>query len=389
MLDALTTSTPRHDAPLWPEDGKTWVMEPRHHAPGLDSLLRWAFEIGAHRIAFQTGHPVWLGVHGRNRRVTAGRLTESQIGEITNHLYGADGMARLQGGQDFDTLYVIPVDRVRRLRFRLNACSTRTERRVGANIVLRPIADLPPPLEQQRVEPTILDAYRPRDGMVIVGGGTGSGKSTLIGGMTRAKLQEPHGHYNIVEGAAPVEFLLEGFALDSPTSTMNQSEIPKDYPSFDAFLRGCMRREPTDIIVGECRDGATMTASINAAISGHALTTTIHANDGPSTIQRMVSLCPSDERENLINGMAQSLRLVINQRLIPTIDGKRTAIREFVAFDRSLRTRFLRTPPEEWASVMREATETDGQSFRVAIQRALDEDLINEDTARRELREVG
>ena len=201
MLDSLSLSeypdVVSSPSNFWPDEGLAWVTEVRKHAPGLDSLLGWAFELEASRVAFQTGHPVWVRVHGRNRRATASTLDETQIAQIANHLYGADGTARLQGGSDFDVSYEIPIDRSRRLRFRLNATPIRTSRRAGANIVLRPIADLPPSLEAQLVEPAILAAFRPREGMVIVSGGTGSGKSTLIAGMTVAKLQDTYGHYNI------------------------------------------------------------------------------------------------------------------------------------------------------------------------------------------------
>ena len=160
---------------VWPDEGARWVQEPRKSAPGLDSLLTWAFRSGASRVAFQTGHPVWVVIHGRNYRATRAPIDDGEFSQIVNHLYGADGMARLQGGNDFDTAYAIPLDRSTRLRFRLNATPTRTSRRDGGNIVLRPIADLPPSLEDQLVEQGILDAYRPREGMVIVAGATGSG----------------------------------------------------------------------------------------------------------------------------------------------------------------------------------------------------------------------
>jgi len=306
---------------------------------------------------------------------------------IVNHLYGADGMARLQGGNDLDTAYAIQLDRSTRLRFRLNATSTRTSRRDGGNVVLRPIADMPPPLSAQGVEPGILDAYRPRQGMVIVSGATGSGKSTLIAGMTVAKLMDQDGNFNIVEGAAPVEFLLE--RVRGPCSTINQTEIPRDLPTFAAFVRGAMRREPTDIIVGECRDSETMDAAIQAAISGHVLTTTIHANDVALTMQRIASLCPPAERENLVSAVAQSLRLVINQRLAPSTDGRRTALREYLVFDADLRGQFLRTEPGEWPALTRRAVEAQGQSFRVAIDRALEAGRISEQTAAFERRQVG
>jgi defect in organelle trafficking protein DotB len=386
MFDGVMLTSPAAYAGrstyAWPEAGLRWVAESRKRAPGLDSLLTWAFRQRASRVAFQTGHPVWVMIHGRNYIATPMPLDESEFSHIVNHLYGADGMARLQGGKDFDTAYAVQINRSTRLRFRLNATPTRTSRRDGGNIILRPIPDLPPSLEDQLVEPGILDAYCPRQGMVVVSGGTGSGKSTLIAGMTVAKLQDPDGHYNIVEGAAPVEFLLE--RIRGLSSTMNQTEIPRDMESFPAFIRGCMRREPTDIIVGECRDSETMGAAVQAAISGHLLTTTVHANDVALTMQRITSLCPARERENLISAVAHSLRLVINQRLARSADGKRTALREFLVFDNALRNKFLRTDPAEWPALTRNAVENQGQSYRVAIARALEDGRISEQVAAHE-----
>lgn len=387
MLDSvslLANSEATANDICWPEEGKRWIQEPRKSAPGLDSLLTWAFGFGASRIGFQPGHPIWVRVHGRNYKATTRNLDDGEFSSIVNHLYGADGMARLQGGNDFDTTYSIPIDRSTRLRFRLNATPTRTARRDGGNIVLRPIADLPPTLAEQRVEKGILDSYCAGEGMVIVSGGTGSGKSTLIAGMTVTKLLDPEGNYNIVEGAAPIEYLLE--RVRGSRSTINQTEIPRDLASFPLFIRGCMRREPTDIIVGECRDSETMGAAIQAAISGHLLTTTVHANNVPLTFQRIASLCPADERENSISAMAQSLRLVINQRLCQTVDGRRTALREFLAIDSTLRNKFLVTDPREWPALTQRAVAEQGQSYAMAIDRALSEGLITEEVARTQLR---
>ncbi len=386
---AESAAPPHLGVPSWPEAkcALRWIEEPRRHAPGLDSLLTWAFESQAHRIHFQTGHPVWVGIHGQNYRVTEHAIDDYEFSQITNHLYGADGMARLQGGKDIDTAYAIAINRSTRLRFRLNGTAPRTARRDGGNIVLRPIADMPPPLEAQLVENAILENYRPGHGMVIVAGATGSGKSTLIAGMTAAKLKDPDGHYNIVEGAAPVEFLLE--QIRSPSSTMNQTEIPRDLPTFAAFVRGAMRREPSDIIVGECRDSETMDAAIQAAISGHVLTTTIHANTVPATMQRIASLCPPSERENLIAAVAHSLRLVINQRLARSTDGRRTPLREILVFDGSLRNKFLRADASDWPALTAQAVEETGQSYRAAIANALAAGRIAEATAAFQMRQIG
>ena len=390
MLDSLTAPPAVADAvgPHWPDDGKLrWVEEPRKSAPGLDSLLVWAFSAKASRIAFQSGHPVWVRIHGQNYRVTSRGFDDYEFSQVVNHLYGADGMARLQMGKDFDTAYSISLSRSSRLRFRLNATPTRTPRRDGGNVVMRPIADMPPSLGDQLVEQGILANCRPGHGMIIVSGATGSGKSTLIAGLTVAKLLDPSGNYDIIEGAAPVEFLLE--QVRGPNSTINQTEIPRDLPSFAAFVRGAMRREPTDIIVGECRDSETMDAAVQAAISGHVLTTTIHANNVPLTMQRIASLCPPGERENLISAVAQSLRLIVNQRLARSSDGKRTPLREFLVFDAELRDQFLRTDPSEWPALTNRAVEEKGQSYKAAIARALETGRITEATAAYELRQIG
>ena len=378
-MNAIT----RIDKESWPDEGQRWITEPRRHAPGLDGLLAWSTAQGASRISFHTGKPVWLRVHGRNSPATQHALDEADMAAIVNHLYGADGTARLQGGQDFDVAYEIHVTRSKRLRYRLNATPTQTSRGGGANVVLRPIPDLPPPLKDQLVEAMILDNCRPASGMVIVSGSTGSGKSTLIGGITVAKLMDPGGNYNILEAAAPVEFLLKG-----PSSTIDQCEIPRDLPTFEAFIRGTTRREPTDIIVGECRDTGTMSAALNAAMLGSTLTTTIHADNVPLTIQRIAALCGNEERENLLSSAAQSLRLIVNQRLAFSTDGKRTALREILVFNEALRETLMRSDAGDWPDITKQAVLEQGQSYEVAIQRALQEGRIVETEATRQRKRI-
>ena len=106
------------------------------------------------------------------------------------------------------------------------------------------------------------------------------------------------------------------------------------------------------------------------------------------TIQRIVSLCPVDKRKALTVAIAQTLRLVVNQRLVPSTDGKRTALREYLVFDRRVRRKLAETDPDRWPSLIEELLETEGQSFRVASRRALEAGLITEETVRTRLRDV-
>jgi len=136
---------------IWEGEGENWVAEPGKRAPGLDALLWWATRIGASRIAFQSAHPVWIRVHGRNSRATQTSLSEAEIGRIVNHLYGGDGVARLQGGGDFDVIYEIGVGARRRIVFWANATSICVDGSVSAKIVVRPIHDMRQSLEQVSV----------------------------------------------------------------------------------------------------------------------------------------------------------------------------------------------------------------------------------------------
>ncbi len=188
---------PEHpeDPYAWGDEGERWVKDPRREAPALDAFLTHAHRLGAEQVMFSTFQPASFRLWGVNRKVLSrDPLDEKDAGMIVNHLYGADGMARLQGGGDINVMYQIGSPRKGTLRFRCNVTATTASRGAGANVVIRPVRDLPQPLEQQNVEPAILAHYRMTKGMMLVSGATGSGKSTLIGAMTVEKLRDPAAH---------------------------------------------------------------------------------------------------------------------------------------------------------------------------------------------------
>ena len=389
MLDrpSREPETP-HDPYAWVDAGERWVKEPRRAAPALDAFLTHAHRLGAEQVMFSTFQPASFRLWGRNRKVmTRDPLDENDASMIVNHLYGADGMARLQGGGDINVMYQIGSPRKGTLRFRCNVTAITASRGAGANVVIRPVRDLPQPLGEQNVEPEILAHYRMTKGMMIVSGATGSGKSTLIGAMTVEKLRDPDAHRNIIECAEPVEFLLD--RVQSVTSTISQSEIPRNVKSFEDFMAGAMRRQPTDIIIGECRKPEHMIATIQAAISGHATATTIHAETVPLTMQRVASLLPPAQLKDAMISCAQALRLVINQRLVKSRDGKWTPLREFLVCDAPYRKRLASARADDWPQITAEAVDEQGQSYTKAIGVALAEGRIDEETAEKVRQEIG
>jgi len=332
---------------------------------------------------------VFVQLHGRLRIVTSRPLNEGEVEDAVNRLYGADGQARLKGSDDFDVSYEVQPDRRTRMRFRVNATSVLSQGDDGAAIVARTLPSRAPTLADLGVEAGIMAAYQPGDGIVIIAGGTGNGKSTLLAAMTRAMLEDPDSHRAILEYSSPIEFVFD--EIQGTSATIEQTEIPRHLPDFPTAIRNAMRRAPSNIIVGECRDAETITAAVDAAITQHVVYTTIHASRITDTMQRVVSLCPDGKRRALTVAFAQSLRLIVNQRLVLSTDGKRTALREFLVFDDKLRRRFLDTDPDRWPGLAQDMVDAGehGQSFGAAIRRAEAEGRITAADAHVHLKGLG
>ena len=375
---------PVSNVALFPSSAPSDGFWPGEAAPfsrdTLDSLFEWAFRLGASDLRLQTHLPVFVQLHGRMRQVTRRTFTEREVDEAVNRLYGAEGVARLKRGEDFDVSYEVQPDRRTRFRFRVNATAVLAHGDDGGAVVARALPVQSRALSEQNVEPEIIRACMPRTGLVFIAGGTGNGKSTLQAGITRGRLEDPDSHVAILEYSSPIEFTFDD--VDGTTATISQSEIPRHLLSFAAGIRNAMRRAGDVIIIGECRDGETMAAAAQAALTDHAVYSTIHAGTLSETVQRIVSLCPMEERVALTVAVAQTLRLIVNQRLVPSLDGTRTALREFLAFDRPMRRRMADTNPDRWPALVEDMlAEGHGQSFEQAIQRALAVGRISEAVA--------
>jgi defect-in-organelle-trafficking protein DotB len=364
---------------IWPGERASFTRE------CLDDLFAWAWQLGASDIRLQTHEPVRIQIHGRLQQVTRRALSENEVEDAVNKVYGADGQARLKQGEDFDVSYEVAPDRRTRMRFRVNATAVLTRGNDGGALVARTLPNKAKRLDEQNVEKIIVESCLPHDGLVLIAGGTGNGKSTLMAGMTRKRLEDPDSHSVILEYSAPIEFIFDDIC--GPTAMISQSEVPRHIPSFEAALRNGMRRAGDVIIIGECRDAETMTAVADAAITSHAVYSSIHAGTAAETIQRVVSLCPVDKRKAVTVAIAQSLRLVVNQRLVRSTDGTRTALREFLVFTRPIRRRLSETDPDQWPNLIEALLETEGQNYSVAMRRALEEGRITEQTARKEMKE--
>jgi len=351
--------------------------EPLHFgADNLEPVLAHCSKIGASDITFQTGEPVIVEIRGHIYKITKHKLSTSEVGDILNSLYGPNGTTQILSGHDVDTHYEFRPTRTERYRFRVNGTGCQVEGHHGIQLTLRTIPAEPPQLSQLGLQKEIVDAIAPREGVVYVTGATGSGKSTLLAAMIREIVEDPDCNRKVLTYEAPIEFVFD--AIEKPTAVVSQSEIPRHLPTFADGVRNALRRKPRLILVGEARDPETIAAVIEAALTGHPVYTTLHTTGVPETIRRLVGTFPAEERGGRTIDIIETLRLIICQKLVPTVDGKQVALREFLVFTEEVRDILLESDPNQVTAVTRRLMNERGQSMLIDAKKKLDAGIIPE-----------
>lgn len=351
--------------------------EPVRFTPAcLAQLLIHCQNFSASDITLQTGEPVFAEVYGRLLRITRRKLSNTEVSEILNLIYGPNGSAQILSGVDIDTHYEFRPNRNERYRFRVNATGCLVEGHDAIQITFRTIPRTPPRLSELNLEPKLIHALAPPQGIVYVTGSTGSGKSTLLAAIIRDLAEKKDSHRKILTYEAPIEFVYD--AIDMPSAMVSQSEIPRHLPSFAAGVRNALRRKPRLILVGEARDPETIGAAIEAALTGHPVYTTLHSNGVAETLRRLVNSFPADEARGRMIDIIETIRVVIWQQLVPSLDGKRVALREFLVFDEKLRDELLDSKLENISANTRRLLKKYGQPMSLDAKRKFDAGLIAE-----------
>lgn len=342
----------------------------------VNDILIHCVKLGASDVTFQTGEPIMAEVYGRLHKITRRRLNNTEVGDIVNAMYGPNATTTIMSGRDIDTHYEIRPNRSDRFRFRINGTGCQVEGHDGIQITARTIPTEPPKLDSMNLSPAILGALAPEQGVVYVTGATGSGKSTLLAAIIRSITEDAESHRKVLTYEAPIEFVFD--SVEKISSIVSQSEIPRHLPSFAAGVRNALRRKPRLILVGEARDPETISAVMEAAMTGHPVYTTLHSNGVAETIRRLVVTFPSEERQGRTVDIIETVRLVISQRLVPTVDGKRVALREYLIFDEKIRDILLETDILNITNVVRKLVREHGQTMEADAKQKFEAGMITE-----------
>lgn len=344
----------------------------------LDKVLVYCSKLDASDITLQTGEPVIAEIHGKLCKITKRNLFNAEVGEVLNSIYGPNGTTQILSGKDVDTHYEVRPSRSERFRFRVNGTGCQVEGHDGIQMTLRTIPSAPPSVDKLGLEPELFNALAPEEGVVYVTGATGSGKSTLLASIIRYIAEQEESHRKILTYEAPIEFIFD--SVEKPSSIVSQSEIPRHLPNFAAGVRNALRRKPRLILVGEARDRETISAVMEAALTGHPVYTTLHSNGVSEVMRRLVTTYPADERHGRTIDIIETIRLIIWQKLVPTVDGKRVALREFLVFDEEVRDILLDKDPETVTSETRRLLKERGQTMHQDAKLKFDEGIISERT---------
>src|SRR6201991_2992651 len=288
----------------------------------IDAFLKLGTDQGCSDIHFAVGLPPMLRMHGDLLPIKFRDLSQAELEGYIAEIMGRAHQDQLRRGHDVDFSYVSAEGG----RFRVNVYRKDT----GIGATFRAIPSEVPTLDKLQLPQIVTKLCDYHQGMILVTGSTGTGKSTTLAAMIDHLNQTRR--LNIISLEDPIEFVHR-----SKNSQVIQRELGTHIPSFAEGVRAAMREDPDVILVGELRDAETITMAMTAAETGHLVLGTLHTTSAVKTIDRIIDALPVEEREQTKSFLSQSLLAVVTQVLIKTADGRgRKAICETLMMTRAI-----------------------------------------------------
>jgi twitching motility protein PilT len=341
----------------------------------LDAILEAMLKVSdrVSDLNFSVGRPPQVEVDGQLVPVTfpgLPRLTPFQTEMIAMHMLRGDRelTRTLISNGSVDLSYSIP----QKTRFRVNIFSQRGT----YAIVLRVIPEGIPTLASLKLPEELFNVSRLKNGVVLVTGPTGSGKSTTLAAIINQINQEQA--YHIITIEDPVEYMHR-----HNKSTVNQRELGSDTKSFSLALRAALRQAPKVILIGEMRDVETIEIAMEAAETGHLVLSTLHTIDAAKTVDRIIGVFPKDQEPQIRTRLSQSFRYIISQRLLPKQGGGRAAVLEVLKSTMRTRDYIVKGESEgrSLTDAMHDGSVDGMQTFDDEIEKLWNDGVISKETA--------
>ncbi len=279
----------------------------------MERILRLMAEKKASDVYMSAGSPVQIKINGLTQPINGQVLPADAPRALLAEVLSEDHMDELARTGELNMAHALPGVG----RFRISGM----RQRGTVAVVIRYIQTEVPKLDALGVPEILKEMILAKRGLVLMVGSTGAGKSTTLAAMLDHRNEHMTGHILTVED--PMEYLFR-----NKKSIVNQREVGTDTASLHVALKNALRQAPDVIMIGEIRDRETMSASIAYAQSGHLCLATLHANNSYHALNRILSFYPVEVRPTLLGDLAASLRGIVSQRLMRTVDGSRAPAME-------------------------------------------------------------
>ncbi len=335
----------------------------------IDAFLKLGLAQGCSDVHLAVGLPPMLRLHGDLMPIKFRDLGDAELAGYIEEILSDSQRERFSAGQDLDFSYVSEDGG----RFRVNVFRKAT----GVGATFRNIPSQIPSLERLGLPPVISRFCDLHQGMVLVTGSTGTGKSTTLAAMidhlnaTRS--------LNIISLEDPIEFV-----HGSKRSQVIQRELGTHIPSFAEGVRAALREDPDVILVGELRDAETISMAMTAAETGHLVLGTLHTTSAVKSVDRIIDALPSDQREQTKSFLAHSLHAVVTQNLVKTPDGRgRRAVVEIMIMNRAIAKLINTEQTHQIPAQLQTGREQGMQMMDQALLDAISAKLVDPDDAYR------
>ena len=333
----------------------------------MHKALRAMVQAGGSDLFIAHDFPPSMKAHGQMTPLNQQKLTGAVTAKLADALMNPKQRAEFE--QEMESNFAIVVPGVS--RFRVNVFVQQGH----VAMVLRTIAAEIPNFEKLRLPEVLKDVVMEKRGLVLLVGGTGSGKSTSLAAMIDHRNRTSAGHIITVED--PVEY-----AHVSQQSLVTHREVGVDTHSWRHALKNTLRQAPDVILVGEIRDAETMEHAISFAETGHLCLSTLHANSASQTMERIINFFPEERRTQLLMDLSVNLRAIVSQRLVRTQDGKgRVAAIEILLNTPTIAEKIFKGEFNELKGVMNKSRELGMRTFDWALFELYNEGLIGYEEA--------
>ena len=335
--------------------------------PRIDAFLKLGLAQGCSDVHLAVGVPPMLRMHGDLMPIKFRNLSDTELESYVMEILSDSQHERFHSGNDLDFSYVSEEGG----RFRVNLFRKDT----GVGAVFRHIPNEVPTLEKLMLPDPVRNFCDYHQGMVLVTGSTGTGKSTTLAAMIDHLNQTRS--LNIISLEDPIEFV-----HPSKNSQIIQRELGTHLTSFADGVRSAMREDPDVILVGELRDAETISMAMTAAETGHLVLGTLHTTGAVKTIDRIIDALPGELREQTKSFLAQSLKAVVTQVLVKTPDGRgRRAILEILVNTRAISKLIMSDQTHQIPAQLQTGRNLGMQSMDLALLEAIEAKEVDPDDA--------